>query len=223
MTASDSASPSSPPSPRSTAAPPRPAPATTAACPSRSPSPRPAIWPRAPACRQEPQRSTWGQVHRDPLPAHTVRNATVGGIRDARTAGIRPANAPIRMAHVLGELEGSLLLLGVPLVAREARWLQALARAEGLIERRRARVQRRAVRYRVDRQRARRVRIRKRADTAGAHALGEPHRLLMNGGAAVAAAVAAAAAGACVAGGSRVVGRCGHAGAAATGAATARA
>jgi hypothetical protein len=29
---------------------------------------------------------------------HTVRNATVGGIRDARTAGIRPANAPIRMA-----------------------------------------------------------------------------------------------------------------------------
>ena len=29
--------------------------------------------------------------------AHTVRKATVGGIRDARMAGIRPANAPIRM------------------------------------------------------------------------------------------------------------------------------
>jgi hypothetical protein len=33
--------------------------------------------------------------------AHTVRNATVGGIRDARTAGIRPANAPIRMAEAM--------------------------------------------------------------------------------------------------------------------------
>src|SRR5215204_3035989 len=32
---------------------------------------------------------------------HTVRNATVGGIRDARTAGIRPANAPIRMAEAM--------------------------------------------------------------------------------------------------------------------------
>jgi hypothetical protein len=34
-------------------------------------------------------------------PTHTVRNATVGGIRDARTAGIRPANAPIRMAAAM--------------------------------------------------------------------------------------------------------------------------
>jgi hypothetical protein len=32
---------------------------------------------------------------------HTVRNATVGGIRDARTAGMRPANAPIRMAEAM--------------------------------------------------------------------------------------------------------------------------
>src|SRR5207249_3645199 len=40
-------------------------------------------------------------LDRDPLPAHTVRNATVGGIRDARTAGIRPANAPIRMAAAM--------------------------------------------------------------------------------------------------------------------------
>jgi hypothetical protein len=37
----------------------------------------------------------------DPIPAHTVRNVTVGGIRDARTAGIRPANAPIRMAEAM--------------------------------------------------------------------------------------------------------------------------
>ena len=35
------------------------------------------------------------------LPAHAVRNATVGGIRDARTAGIRPANAPIRIAEAM--------------------------------------------------------------------------------------------------------------------------
>src|SRR5438270_11070025 len=32
---------------------------------------------------------------------HTVRSATVGGIRDARTAGIRPANAPMRMAEAM--------------------------------------------------------------------------------------------------------------------------
>src|SRR5206468_7606616 len=37
----------------------------------------------------------------DPLPAHTVRKATVGGSRDARTAGSRPANAPIRMAEAM--------------------------------------------------------------------------------------------------------------------------
>ena len=35
------------------------------------------------------------------LPVHTVRNATVGAMRDARTAGIRPANAPIRMAEAM--------------------------------------------------------------------------------------------------------------------------
>src|SRR5919109_4566385 len=40
-------------------------------------------------------------LDREPLPAHTVRNATVGGSRDARTAGIRPANAPIRMAEAM--------------------------------------------------------------------------------------------------------------------------
>jgi hypothetical protein len=37
---------------------------------------------------------------RSSLP-HAVRNATVGDIRDARTAGIRPANAPIRMAEAM--------------------------------------------------------------------------------------------------------------------------
>src|SRR6266536_2163990 len=46
-------------------------------------------------------------LDRDPLPAHTVRNATVGGIRDARTAGIRPANAPIRMAEAIPPVQAS--------------------------------------------------------------------------------------------------------------------
>src|SRR5580704_2037373 len=53
MTAPGSAWPSSHPSPRSTAAPSPPAPATTAACPSRSPSPGPA--PRL-APRPAPRR-----------------------------------------------------------------------------------------------------------------------------------------------------------------------
>ena len=43
----------------------------------------------------------WLAVNRWKIPAHTVRNATVGGIRDARTAGIKPANAPIRMAEAM--------------------------------------------------------------------------------------------------------------------------
>jgi hypothetical protein len=36
-----------------------------------------------------------------PLPVQTVRKATVGGIREARTAGVKPANAPIRMAEAM--------------------------------------------------------------------------------------------------------------------------
>jgi hypothetical protein len=51
MTASDSAWPSSRPSPRSTAAPSPPAPAMTAACLSPSRSPRPAPQPTVPTCR----------------------------------------------------------------------------------------------------------------------------------------------------------------------------
>src|SRR5439155_16192834 len=50
------------------------------------------------------------------------------------------------VADALGELEGRRLLLGAPLVAREPRWLQVLARAEGLLEHRGVRVHRRAVR-----------------------------------------------------------------------------
>src|SRR5439155_13136915 len=81
------------------------------------------------------------------------------------------------IADALSERESSLLLLGTSLVAREPRRLQVLARAERVLERPRARIQRRAVRYRVDGQRTRRVGVRKRADTVGAHALGELHRL----------------------------------------------
>ena len=53
-------------------------------------------------------------------PAHAVRNATVGGIRDARTAGSRPAIAPIRMAEAMppahassGDHDGPALRAGV--------------------------------------------------------------------------------------------------------------
>jgi hypothetical protein len=57
--------------------------------------------PAARVGRALAQRPQGGLPDRDPLPAHTVRNATVGGIRDARTAGSRPANAPIRMAEAM--------------------------------------------------------------------------------------------------------------------------
>jgi hypothetical protein len=43
-------------------------------------------------------REHGGRSAHPPTSAHAVRNATAGGIRDARTAGIRPASAPIRMA-----------------------------------------------------------------------------------------------------------------------------
>src|SRR5260370_36681911 len=35
------------------------------------------------------------------VPAHAVRSATAGGTRDARTAGSRPASAPMRMAEMM--------------------------------------------------------------------------------------------------------------------------
>src|SRR4029450_7688133 len=92
------------------------------------------------------------------------------------------------VAHAPGEVEGHLLLLGTPLVAREPRWLEVLTCAVGLLERRAARVHRRSVRYPIDGQRARRVGVRERADPVGAHALGELHRLLVRGGGAVARA-----------------------------------
>ena len=97
---------------------------------------------------------------------------------------------PLSRMH-WANLRRRLLLLGAPLAAREPRWLQVLARADGLLERRGARVQRRAVRYRIDGELARRVRVRELADTVAAHALGELHPLLSIGGGVVAAAAAA--------------------------------
>src|SRR5207302_1154876 len=46
-------------------------------------------------------------LDRDPRPAQTVRNATVGGSRDARTAGSRPASMPIRMAEAIPPAQAS--------------------------------------------------------------------------------------------------------------------
>src|SRR5207244_6995259 len=84
------------------------------------------------------------------------------------------------------------LLLGTPLAAHEPRWLQVLTRADGLLPRRGARVQLRAVYCPINGERARRVRVRERADAVGAHARGELHRLLTIGGVGVAAAAAGA-------------------------------
>jgi NAD(P)-dependent dehydrogenase (short-subunit alcohol dehydrogenase family) len=39
--------------------------------------------------------------HRRSTSAHAVRSATVGGSREARMAGVRPASAPIRIAEAI--------------------------------------------------------------------------------------------------------------------------
>src|SRR5262249_11849771 len=106
-------------------------------------------------------------------------------------AGIRKVLHAV-VAYALSEPESGLLLLGTPLVACEPRRLQLLARAEGLLDRRGVRVHRRAVRHRFDGQRARRVRVRERADTVGAHALGELHGPRVRGACLGAAAAARA-------------------------------
>jgi hypothetical protein len=43
----------------------------------------------------------WAERRTGKASAYTVRSATVGGSRDARTAGIRPANAPMRTAEAM--------------------------------------------------------------------------------------------------------------------------
>ena len=116
--------------------------------------------------------------------------------RGAPLVGSGKSVTPCSRMH-WANLRARLLLLGAPLAAREPRWLQVLARADGLLERRAARVQRRAVHHPVDGQLARRVRVRERADPVGAHALGELHRLL-TGGARGAGAAGSAGLGRCV-------------------------
>src|SRR5207245_7835308 len=74
-----------------------------------------------------------------------------GGVREVLHAVV---------ADALGELEGILLLLGGPLVSREPRWLQVLAGAAGLRERRAVRVQPRAVCYHTAGEIAARLRVR---------------------------------------------------------------
>src|SRR5262249_48209634 len=127
------------------------------------------------------------RIRRGPEPRNAQRTPACGGWESVgvgegpigRGGGGGPY-AGGRQAQ--GGFEGHLLLLGTPLVAREPRWLQVLTCAAGLLERRAARVHRRSVRYPIDGQLARRVRVRERADPVGAHALGELHRLLVRGG-----------------------------------------
>jgi hypothetical protein len=83
-----------------------------------------------------------------------------------------------------------LLRLGALLsVAHEPGGCRFLARADGCLPRRGARVQRRACLYPVG-ERARRIRVRELTDSVVAHALGELHRLLMVGGVRVAGVAA---------------------------------
>src|SRR5262249_12988062 len=134
-------------------------------------------------------------LHRGVQSAHTT--VPIGGWDSIRVderriwVGVREVLHAV-VADALGELEGRLLLLGAPLVAREPRWLQVLTHADCLRARRAVRVQRRAVRYRIDCQLARRVRVRELPDAVGAHALGELRRLLTSGGGAVGSAAAGA-------------------------------
>src|SRR3954451_10624220 len=80
-----------------------------------TPSPALARKDRCHAHRHRPRRhahrereaARWPLGRETHFPAHAVRNATVGGIRDARTAGIRPANAPIRMAEAMPPVHAS--------------------------------------------------------------------------------------------------------------------
>src|SRR6476660_8598312 len=88
-------------------------------------------------------------LHRRVQPRNTPSSRTArhsGGVDEGPIRGrIREVLHPV-VADALGELEGRLLLLGTPLASGEPRWLQVLARADGLLERRSVRVQRRAIR-----------------------------------------------------------------------------
>src|SRR5204863_7037018 len=103
------------------------------------------------------------------LETRNARGTPACGGWDLRRVDEGPVRGGVREvpdavdAHALGELEGGLLLRGAPLVAHEPRWLQVFTRAEGLLERRAARVQRRAVRDRIDGELARRGRVRELA------------------------------------------------------------
>src|SRR5438105_1148941 len=116
------------------------------------------------------------------------------GLRDARIREV--AHAVV--ANALRELESSLLLLGRPLVPREPRRLEILAPAERVLERRRVRIHRRAVRDGVDRQCAGCVWVREGAYAVAAHAFGELHDLRASGRRALSSAAHAASCGSVV-------------------------
>src|SRR5690349_61751 len=114
-----------------------------------------------PALRSSASPQTRHQVGHE-TPALLLRRPESRNTQTSRIAGhsSRVDDRPIRVgvrevlhavvAEATGELEGALLLLGAPLVAHEARWLQVLARPDGLLPRRAARVQLRAVDDAID-------------------------------------------------------------------------
>src|SRR5690349_5381935 len=111
------------------------------------PSPSPA--PRDACIRGE----TAALLHRGVENVHTILRC--GGWDSIRIdhgpiwVGVREVLHAV-VADALGELESRFLLLGTPLASRESCRLQVLTRADGLLERRGVRVQRRAVRYIFD-------------------------------------------------------------------------
>src|SRR2546426_11129941 len=118
------------------------------------------------------------RVHRGVEDGHAAR--LVGGRDSIRidegltVAGVRKVLHAV-LADALGELEGRRLLRGSQFGAQRARWLQGLARGNGLPPHRGAHTDP------IRRELARRVWVWKVADAVGAHALGELHRLLTGG------------------------------------------
>ena len=90
----------------------------------------------------------------------------VVSMRGPFAVGSGKSGTPLSRMH-WANLRAASCCWAAPRAAHEPRWLQVLARADGLLERRGVRVQRRAVRYPIDGERARRVRVREVADAVG--------------------------------------------------------
>src|SRR5262245_32329053 len=182
----------------------------------RPSAPSPSASPLAPRCQSQDRAALVRRGVEDGHATGLVGGWDLGRVDEGVAVGGVWKVIHAVVAHALGEPEGRRLLLRAPLSTQGARWLQVLARIDGL------RPHRGAHTDPID-ELALRVRVWEVGDTVPPHALGELHRLVLIGGV-LATAGAGPAAGAGTAGGAGVAGRCGGAGAAAAaGATTARA